>query len=84
MQNQHSSLPSLISHNARTLHSHSMNMLEKINWLNKEYNNRTVRVHTSVDITVLNRVSVKDTAIASKVRFLKFTLMFFHNFYLEV
>ena len=66
VQNQQSILPSLISHNARVLHSQSMSILDRINWLSKEYCNRVIRVNASVDINTLNRFSVKDTVLASK------------------
>ncbi|CAK9811512.1 Coiled-coil domain-containing protein 22 [Anthophora plagiata] len=64
VQNQSSVLPSLISYNARTLHSHPMSILDQINWLNKQYCNKIAEVNTSGD-NVLNRVSIKDTILAS-------------------
>ncbi|XP_076625012.1 coiled-coil domain-containing protein 22 homolog isoform X2 [Colletes latitarsis] len=66
VQNQQSFLPSLISYNAKALHSHPMDILDRINWLNKEHCNKITSVNATSDIDVLNRVSMKDTMLTSK------------------
>lgn len=67
VQNQQSFLPSLISYNAKALHSHPMSILDRINWLNKEHCNKVTCVNAPDDINILNRVSIKDTMLTSKV-----------------
>ncbi|XP_076173096.1 coiled-coil domain-containing protein 22 homolog isoform X2 [Ptiloglossa arizonensis] len=66
VQNQQSFLPSLISYNAKALHSHPMSILDRINWLNKEHCNKVTCVNAPDDINILNRVSIKDTMLTSK------------------
>ncbi|OAD59979.1 Coiled-coil domain-containing protein 22 like protein [Eufriesea mexicana] len=66
VQNDSSLLPSLISYNARALHSHSMSILDQINWLNKQHYDKVTDVNASDNVSVLNRVSVKDTTLSSK------------------
>lgn len=74
VQNDSSLLPSLISYNARALHSHSMSIIDQINWLNKQHYDKVTDVNASNDVSVLNRVSVKDTTLPSKVNFKKLEL----------
>ncbi|XP_076231002.1 coiled-coil domain-containing protein 22 homolog isoform X2 [Calliopsis andreniformis] len=66
VQNQQSSLPSIISYNTKALHSHSMTIVDRINWLNKEYSNKVTCVNASVDNNVLKKVSPTDTMLISK------------------
>lgn len=71
IQSAPSVLPSLISYNARATCSYSMNILDRINWLNEQYCNKITQVNTSGDVKVLNTVSVKNATLPSKVRFKK-------------
>ncbi|XP_053986241.1 coiled-coil domain-containing protein 22 homolog [Hylaeus anthracinus] len=66
VQNQQSFLPSLISYNAKALHPRSMDILDRINWLNKEHSDKVTCVSTPGDVNVLDRVSIKNTMITSK------------------
>ncbi|CAL7938667.1 unnamed protein product [Xylocopa violacea] len=67
VQNESSLLPSLISYNARALHSHSMSLIDQINWLNKQHCDKITEVNvSSSDVNVLNRISMKDTTLPSK------------------
>lgn len=60
MQNEMTLLPSLISYNAKALHSHSMSILDQINWLNEQYCDKITEVNESSDINILNRISIQD------------------------
>ena len=66
IQSAPSVLPSLISYNARATCSYSMNILDRINWLNEQYCNKITQVNTSGDVKVLNTVSVKNATLPSK------------------
>ncbi|XP_003402365.1 coiled-coil domain-containing protein 22 homolog [Bombus terrestris] len=66
VQNESSLLPSLISYNARALHTHSMSILDQINWLNKQYCDKIIEVNISGDVNFLNGNSIKDRTLASK------------------
>ncbi|XP_076761464.1 coiled-coil domain-containing protein 22 homolog [Xylocopa sonorina] len=67
VQNESSLLPSLISYSARALHSHSMSLIDQINWLNKQHCDKITEVNASSnDVNVLNRISMKDTTSPSK------------------
>ena len=72
VQNQSSFLPSLISYNARALHSHSMSILDQINWLNKQYCDKMTEANMPGDVNVLNRDSAKNTTLPSTVSFKKY------------
>lgn len=65
VQNESSVLPSLISFNARALHSHPMSLTDQINWLNKQYCDKIVETNVSSDVNILNRVSMIDTTLPS-------------------
>lgn len=71
MQNEMTLLPSLISYNARALHSHSMSILDQINWLNEQYCDKITEVNESSDINILNRVSIQDKTLPSNVNLRK-------------
>ncbi|KZC07998.1 Coiled-coil domain-containing protein 22 like protein [Dufourea novaeangliae] len=66
VQNPQSFLPSLISYNAKALHPKPMNLLDRINWLNKIQSEKAIDTNASKDANVLNRVSIKDTTLTSK------------------
>ncbi|XP_043799581.1 coiled-coil domain-containing protein 22 homolog isoform X1 [Apis laboriosa] len=65
IQNEMTFLPSLISYNARALHSHSMSILDQINWLNEQYCDKITEVNESSDINILNRVPIQDKTLSS-------------------
>ncbi|XP_033301236.1 coiled-coil domain-containing protein 22 homolog [Bombus bifarius] len=66
VQNESSLLPSLISYNARALHTHSMSILDQINWLNKQYCDKIIEANISGDVNFLNGNSIKDRTLPSK------------------
>ncbi|XP_043588495.1 coiled-coil domain-containing protein 22 homolog isoform X2 [Bombus pyrosoma] len=66
VQNESSLLPSLISYNARALHTHSMSILDQINWLNKQYCDKIIDANISGDVNFLNGNSIKDRTLPSK------------------
>lgn len=72
VQNESSFLSSLISYNARALHSHSMSILDQINWLNKQYCDKMTEANMPGDVSVLNRDSKKNTTLPSTVSFRKY------------
>lgn len=69
VQNESSLLPSLISYNARALHTHSMSILDQINWLNKQHCNKIIETNISGDVNFLNGNLIKDRTLPSKVSF---------------
>lgn len=71
MQNEMTLLPSLISYNAKALHSHSMSILDQINWLNEQYCDKITEVNESSDINILNRISIQDKTLSSNVNLRK-------------
>lgn len=71
MQNEMTLLPSLISYNAKALHSHSMSILDQINWLNEQYCDKITEVNESSDINILNRISIQDKTLPSNVNLRK-------------
>lgn len=66
VQNESSLLPSLISYNARALHTHSMSILDQINWLNKQYCDKIIEANISGDVNLLNGNLIKDRTLPSK------------------
>lgn len=77
MQNEMTLLPSLISYNARALHSHSMSILDQINWLNEQYCDKITEVNESSDINILNRVPIQDKTLSSNVNLKKMNKIMF-------
>lgn len=73
VQNQQSFLPSLISYNEKALHTQSINILDRINWLNKVHNEKVTDVNASSEVTEINRITIKETMPTTKVSFLKVT-----------
>ncbi|KAK2589337.1 hypothetical protein KPH14_007885 [Odynerus spinipes] len=58
MKNQQCFLPSILSHNARAIHSRSTNIREHIDWLNAQ---QEKIVHVSTHNQSFNRVSLKES-----------------------
>lgn len=82
MQNEMTLLPSLISYNAKAHHSHSMSILDQINWLNKQYCDKIIEVNESSDINILNRVPIQDKTLSSNVNLRKMNKNNIYNFIL--
>lgn len=66
MENPQFFLPSILSYNARAVHSRSLSILERINWLNNQFPSKNTHSNTLSDVKVLNRLPVKDTLETSK------------------
>ncbi|XP_031838394.1 coiled-coil domain-containing protein 22 isoform X3 [Nomia melanderi] len=66
VQNQQSFLPSLISYNEKVLHTQSINILDRINWLNKVHNEKVTDVNASSEVGEINRITIKETMPTTK------------------
>ncbi|XP_035740613.1 coiled-coil domain-containing protein 22 homolog isoform X1 [Vespa mandarinia] len=61
MQTQQCFLPSILSHNARAIHSQSINIRERIDWLNAQ---QEKMIHVSNHNQSFNRVTLKESTIS--------------------
>ncbi|XP_076643832.1 coiled-coil domain-containing protein 22 homolog isoform X2 [Halictus rubicundus] len=66
VQNQQSFLPSLISYNARAHLTQPTDILDRINWLNKVHAEKVTDASAPSEVTVLSRISMKDTPQMAK------------------
>ncbi|KAG7203758.1 hypothetical protein KM043_013782 [Ampulex compressa] len=66
MQNLSCLLPSILSFNARAIHPRSMNIMDRINWLNNQQSEKISDINSHNNVNILNRLSLNETIQTSK------------------
>lgn len=83
MQNISCFLPSIISYNARTLNASSMDITERINWLNSQQSEKTACSNAHNIVNELNKFSSDNKAQISTVSIYTFLNFTYNNIYIR-